>query len=204
MLRRILCVSAMAALAIAAAGPARVTAQAPAKLTVTSSAFKDGEAIPVKYTGSPGAANVSPPLAWSGAPATTKQYALILDDPDPAQFGGGMPFVHWVVYKIPGAATSLPEAVPAGPMSGGTLAGAIQGLSGFFNGRGRGGAAPPPPVYRGPAPPAGSGPHHYHFTVYALDSALDLQEGLNKPALLQAMQGHIVAQGEVVGIFENK
>jgi Raf kinase inhibitor-like YbhB/YbcL family protein len=202
MIRRLLCVTATLAVAVAAG--AHIAAQAPGKLTVTSSAFKGGETIPVKYTGSQGAANVSPPIAWSGAPAAAKQYALILDDPDAAQFGGGMPFVHWVIYKIPAAATSLPEAIPAGPVASGAIAGAIQGLSGFFNGRGRGGAAPPPPVYRGPAPPAGSGPHHYHFTVYALDIALDLQEGLSKPALLQAMQGHIVAQGEIVGIFENK
>ena len=187
--------------AVAAATPARTAAQAaPARLTVTSTAFKDGQTIPVDYTGSSGAKNISPQLAWRGAPARTRQFALIVDDPD-ANFGG-MPFVHWVVYRIPGTATELPEALPAGNLVGGPLDGTIQGVSGF-GGRGRGGNPPPANVYRGPAPPPGT-PHHYHFTVYALDSALDLQEGLNKAALLQAMQGHIVAQGELVGVFENK
>jgi Raf kinase inhibitor-like YbhB/YbcL family protein len=192
----------MAALAFMPAGVAHVDAQgAAARITVTSTAFKDGDTIPLDYTGSPNAKNISPALSWSGAPASTKQFALILDDPD-ANFGG-MPFVHWVVYKIPGSATGLPEALPAGVVAGGPLAGTIQGLSGFFSGRGRAGAPPPVPVYRGPAPPKGI-PHHYHFTVYALDAPLDLQEGLTKPALLQAMAGHIVGQGEIVGVFENK
>jgi len=184
--------------AVAVGSSMRPAAQnAPAKLTVTSTAFKEGQTIPVDNTGSPGAKNVSPQIGWSGAPGTTKQFALIVDDPD-ANFGG-MPFVHWVVYKIPGSAKELPESLPAGNLVGGPLDGTIQGVSGF-GGRGN---PPPPNVYRGPAPPRGI-PHHYHFTVYALDTALDLQDGLNKAALLQAMQGHIVGRGELVGIFESK
>ena len=77
-----------------------------------------------------GAKNVSPPLAWSGAPAATKEFALILDDPD-ANFGGRGPFVHWVIYKIPGTAKGLPEAVPMGAtVNAPGLTGAINGLSG--------------------------------------------------------------------------
>jgi Raf kinase inhibitor-like YbhB/YbcL family protein len=192
------------AVAVAVAGTAfvRLAAQAaPAKITVTSSAFKEGENIPKDYTGDTGAKNVSPPISWSGAPASTKEYALILDDPDAAQFNQGQPYVHWIVYKIPAATTSLPEGVPAGAMANG----ALQGLSNFFTGRGRAGApaAPPNPVYRGPAPPAGSGPHHYTFTVYALDAPLPAAEGLlSKPALLEAMKGHIVGEGKLIGIFQ--
>ena len=178
------------------AGPAAQAARA--KLTVTSAAFKNGQAIPIDNSGSPGAQNASPQIAWSGAPATTKQFALILDDPD--AIVGGMPFVHWVVYKIPGSARELPEGLPAGNLVGGPLDGTIQGVSGFGGGRGN---PPPANVYRGPAPPRGM-PHHYHFTVYALDAALDLQDGLNKTALLDAMQGHIIGQGELIGIFEVK
>ncbi len=92
------------------AGVCDVSAQgAPAKLTVSSTAFKNGEAIPADYTAD--GRNVSPPLAWSGAPSGTREFALILDDPDAPT---PQPFVHWVIYKIPGNATGLPEAVPMG------------------------------------------------------------------------------------------
>jgi len=185
--------------AVAAGVSARPAAQAArTRLTVTSAAFKNGQAIPIDNTGSPGAKDVSPQIGWSGAPASTKQFALILDDPDASD--GGMPFVHWIVYRIPGSARELPEALPAGNLVGGPLDGTIQGVSSFGGGRGN---PPPANVYRGPAPPRGM-PHHYHFTIYALDTALDLQDGLNKAALLQAMQGHIIGQGELVGVFENK
>ena len=102
---------------------------APAALTVTSTAFNDGDALPKDYSAD--GKNVSPPLAWTGAPASTKEFAVILDDPD-ANFGGRGPFVHWVIYKIPGAARGLPEAVPMGAnVTVAGIAGAINGLSGF-------------------------------------------------------------------------
>jgi Raf kinase inhibitor-like YbhB/YbcL family protein len=193
-------VASLAAVAIVAIATARPLAQAPAKITVESSAFKDGGAIPKDYTGDTGAKNVSPPLAWSGAPATAKEFALILDDPD-ANFGGRGPFVHWVIYKIPGTAKGLPEAVPMGAtVNAFGLTGAINGLSGF-NAFQRPGALPLEPGYRGPAPPPGA-PHHYHFTVYALNAPLDVKEGLDKAALLKAMEGKIVGQGEIVGVFQ--
>jgi Raf kinase inhibitor-like YbhB/YbcL family protein len=197
------CMSVLAAsVAMAGVGVVRLSAQAaPAKMTVTSAAFKEAEMIPKDYTGDAGAKNVSPPLAWSGAPGSTKEYAIILDDPDAAQFNQGQPYVHWIVYKIPGTVTSLPEALPAGTIATGPLTGAIQGMSNMA-GRGRGGAPAPPPVFRGPAPPAGSGPHHYTFTVYALDAPLAVSEGLNKPQLLEAMKGHIVGEGKLIGIYQ--
>lgn len=187
------------ALACALSAGAGVMAQgAPAALTVTSTAFKHGDALPKDYTAD--GKNVSPPLAWVGAPATTKEFALILDDPD-ANFGGRGPFVHWVLYKIPGAARGLAEAVPMGAtVTAAGLTGAINGLSGF-NAFQRPGQPPTEPGYRGPAPPPGA-PHHYRFTVYALNAPLDVKEGLDKAALLKAMEGKIAAQGEVIGVYE--
>ena len=163
-------------------------AQTPAAITVTSATLKANETIPRDHTAD--GRNVSPAISWSGAPPATKQFALIMDDPD-AQFGGGN-FVHWVVYKIPAAAKGLPAELPmdATLTAPPEIAGTIQGLSGFR----RAG-------YRGPAPPAGK-PHHYTFTVYALDAELPLVEGLNKADLLKAMEGHIIGQGALVAIYE--
>jgi Raf kinase inhibitor-like YbhB/YbcL family protein len=164
-------------------------AQTPAPLTVTSAAIKANETIPKDHTAD--GRNISPALSWSGAPAGTKQFAMIMDDPD-AQFGG-QNFVHWVVYKIPASAKGLPENIPIDQVTltaPADIAGTIQGMSGFRR-----------PIYRGPAPPAGK-PHHYTFTVYALDSDLPLTEGLNKADLLKAMEGHIIGQGSLVAIYE--
>jgi len=164
---------------------ATVSAQ-PATLTVTSATIKAGETIPKDHTAD--GTNVSPAISWSGAPTTTKQFALIMDDPD-VQFGGGN-FVHWVVYKIPGTAKGLPANVPIDSAVLKDPADAIQGMSGFRRA-----------IYRGPSPPPGK-PHHYTFTVYALDADLSLAEGLNKADLLKAMEGHIVGQGSLVAIYE--
>jgi Raf kinase inhibitor-like YbhB/YbcL family protein len=178
---------------------AAVLAQAaPAKLTVTSTAFKHGATIPADYTAD--GKNVSPPIAWSGAPAGTREFALILDDPDAPT---PQPFVHWVIYKIPGTATGLPEAIPMGASaSAAGLTGAVQGTTGFGAFARRGGP-PPDPGYRGPAPPAGK-PHNYHFKVYALNAPLDAKEGMTKDDLLKAIEGKIVAEGEIVGVYERK
>jgi Raf kinase inhibitor-like YbhB/YbcL family protein len=99
-----------------------------------------------------------------------------------------------VIYKIPGTAKGLPENIPidqATPMPP-EMAGAVQGLSGFKR-----------PIYRGPAPPPGK-PHHYHFKVYAIDAVLDLKPGLTKVELLEAIKGHVVAEGELVAVYERK
>jgi Raf kinase inhibitor-like YbhB/YbcL family protein len=187
------------AVAIGVTAAARISAQTtPAALTVTSTAFANGDPLPKDYTAD--GKNVSPPLAWSGAPAATKEFAVILDDPD-ASFGGRGPFVHWVIYKIPGTARGLPEGVPMGAnVTTGGIAGAINGLSGF-NAVQRAGQPPLEPGYRGPAPPAGQ-PHHYHFSVYALNAPLEAKDGLDKPALLKAMDGRIAAQGEIVAVYQ--
>jgi Raf kinase inhibitor-like YbhB/YbcL family protein len=160
---------------------------APTAITVTSPTLKAGETIPKDHTAD--GRNVSPAFAWTGAPAATKQFALVFDDPDVVFGNPPQSFVHWVIYKIPGTAKGLPAELPMGA----TLtdpAGAIQGPSGF---RQMG--------YRGPAPPPGK-PHHYTFTVYALDAELPLAEGLNRNALMEAIKGHIIGQGSLVAIYE--
>ena len=163
-------------------------AWAQAAIMVTSPTLKANETIPKDHTAD--GRNVSPALAWSGAPAATRQFALVFDDPDVVF--GGQTFVHWVIYKIPGTATGLPAELPMGATltEAKDLAGAIQGPSGF---RQMG--------YRGPAPPPGK-PHHYTFTVYALDAELPLAPGLNRNQLMEAITGHIIGQGSLVAIYE--
>ena len=179
------------ALAIAFSATA-VSAQTPATITVTSPTLKANEVLPIDHTAD--GKNLSPALAWSGAPANTKQFALIYDDPDVAFGTPPQSFVHWVVYKIPGTAKGLPAELPMDAVltAPADIAGSIQGLSGFKR-----------TGYRGPAPPPGK-PHHYTWTVYALDAELPLAEGLNRNQLLDAMKGHIIGQGSLVAIYERK
>ena len=137
----------LAVVALAAGVTASVKAQAPQAITVTSPTLNAGETIPQDHTAD--GRNISPALPWSGAPASTKEFAVILDDPEVPM---PQPFVHWVIDKIPGTAKGLPENIPidaATPMPA-EIAGAVQGTSGFRR-----------PIYRGPAPPPGK-PHHYH------------------------------------------
>ena len=111
-----------------------------------------------------------------------------------ADFGAGSPppWVHWIIYSIPGTATGLPTGLPILPDEPvpTELAGAIQGLNGWRR-----------PYYRGPAPPAGK-PHLYHFTVYALDRELGLGPGLTRDDLLEVMEGHNYREGDIVPIYE--
>lgn len=146
-------------------------------LTITSSAFADGGTIPVQYTCS--GAQTSPPLSWSGAPAGTAAFTLIVDDPDAPVPGG---FDHWVVFDLSPDTTALPEGVTLPP----------QAVSGK-NGRGT-------QEYLGPCPPAGA-PHHYRFHLYAVDTPLNLPPGSSKTDVIAAMNGHILGEGLLVGIF---
>jgi len=174
-------------------------AQAPAgSLVVESPAFQNGQPIPADFTAD--GRNVSPAITWRNLPAGTQELALILDDPDAPT---SQPFVHWVMYKIPATAKGLPEGVPAGAtVSMAGISGAIQGVTGFGAMR-RGGGPPPEPGYRGPAPPSGQ-PHRYFFKVYALGAPLDAAPGMNKDALLKAMEGKILAQGELIGTYQRQ
>ena len=150
-------------------------------LSVSSAVFQEGEVIPAKHTCQ--GQDVSPPLTWSQPPAGTQSLALIVDDPD-APVGV---FSHWVIFNIPGDCRGLSEAVPVQDELTG---GALQGKNDF----GRMG-------YAGPCPPPGR-PHRYRFTVYALDSHLDLTAGVSKKQLLSVMQGHVLAQGEISGSYQ--
>jgi len=151
-------------------------------IKVTSSAFQDGGLIPSKYTCD--GADISPPLKWDGAPKDTKSFAVICDDPD-APMGT---FVHWVLFNLPAEISELTENVPTGK----TLPnGAKHGTSDF----GRTG-------YGGPCPPSGT--HRYYFKVYALNSEIDLPAGVHKPDLIKAMEGHILAQGQLMGKYKRQ
>lgn len=150
-------------------------------MKITSSAFKEGRNIPATYTCT--GTNISPQLSWSGVPDSAKTLALIVDDPD-APSGT---WVHWVAYNIPVTRHQFEENLSkSAKLADGTL----QGINDFHN-IGYGGPCPPP----GPA-------HHYHFKLYALDTHLDLSSGLTKSALLSAMKGHVIAQGELTGSFK--
>ena len=149
-------------------------------MQLTSSAFKEGEAIPKDFTGD--GKNISPPLQWSGQPDNAKSFALIGDDPD-APRGT---WVHWVLFNVPVAVHELPQGVPPEKV---VLDSARQGTNDF----GKIG-------YGGPAPPKGPA-HHYHFKLYALDTVLELKEGATKKQLLEAMKGHVLAEGKLIGTY---
>jgi len=155
-------------------------------MALTSSAFNDGQKMPKAHTGE--GKDISPPLAWTGAPSQTRQFALICDDPDAP--GPVSPWVHWVIYAIGADVTALPEAIPtvdriADPP------GAVQGNNSWGS-----------LGYRGPLPPRGSGGHHYHFVLYALDTTLSLEPGATKADLKAAMAGHILAEAKLTGTYE--
>lgn len=178
------------ALAVGAALPGpEARAQAPHPIIVTSPTMQTGRMMPRDY--SPDGRNLSPPLEWTNLPEGTAQLAVICQD-----HGAGFPppWVHWIIYNIPGSASGLPEGIPidpARPMPT-EIRGAEQGNNGW-------GLA----MYRGPAPPVGN-LHHYHFVVYALDEALDLPSGLTREELLEAIEGHVIGQGDMVPIYQRR
>jgi len=149
-------------------------------LEISSSAFAEGEMIPTRYTCD--GPDVSPDLSWSGVPETAKSLALICDDPD-APVGT---WVHWVLFNMPASADGLPAGIPPDA----TLEnGARHGTNDF---RRLG--------YGGPCPPGGT--HRYFFKLYALDRALDLESGITKARLLEAMKGHILAEAHLMGKYK--
>ena len=148
---------------------------------LSSTAFKDGAAIPVKHTCD--GADVSPPLAWSGAPPGTRTFALIADDPD-APAGT---WVHWVLYNLPATVSELPENVAK--VETHDLGGARQGRTDFRR-----------PGYCGPCPPPGPA-HRYFFKLYALDALLNLKAGAQKKDVEAAMQGHVLGTTQLMGTY---
>lgn len=169
------------AVALSAAAPPEASAKETA-MKLTSGAFENEGAIPQKYTCEGG--DTAPPLAWSGAPAGTKSFALIVDDPDaPDPKAPVRTWVHWVVYSIPAATTAIGE--------GGALpAGASNGLNDWDKAG-----------YGGPCPPFGR--HRYFFKLYALDQPVQ-GDKLRKADLEDAMRGHVLAEAKLMGTYEKK
>jgi Raf kinase inhibitor-like YbhB/YbcL family protein len=146
-------------------------------LKLESPAFKHNGYIPDKYAGRGN--DISPPLKWDNVPKGTRSFAVICTDPD----AEGAPWVHWILFNIPSTFNSLgedSENLPAESLLGTNSWGNID--------------------YQGPTPPQGT--HHYQFTLYALDTVLNLKEGATKADLNKAMDGHILAKGTLVGLYK--
>jgi len=153
-------------------------------LTLNSTAFEPSAPIPARYSCE--GQDLSPPLAWSGAPAGTRSFALIVDDPDaPDPAAPKMTWVHWVLYNIPADTHALAEAVALAALPAGTREG--------VNDWGRTG-------YGGPCPPIGR--HRYFHKLYALDVKLPELEKPDKAALEKAMAGHLLAQAQLIGTYQ--
>lgn len=149
-------------------------------LSVKVPAFRNGGEIPARFTCS--GADLSPALAWSGAPSATRSFALILEDPD----APGGTFTHWVIWNLPAQPTSLPDGVPTNSV---LKNGACQGRNDF----GRIG-------YRGPCPPPGR-PHRYIFRLLALDRALSLRGGSSRAEVERSLRGCVLDEASWMGTF---
>lgn len=152
------------------------------EIKVTSTAFEEGGMIPKKYTCDD--VDISPPLSWTSVPDSTKSFALICDDPD-APMGT---WVHWVLFNLPPEVKELSGNVPP---KNELENGGKQGRNDF----GKIG-------YGGPCPPGGT--HRYYFKLYALDTVLDLEAGITKAELLSALEGHILAEGQLMGRYQRQ
>lgn len=158
-------------------------------ITVSSSAFEHHGMVPLAYSAY--GDNTVPSISWSDLPEGTQQLALVMDDPIAPT---PQPFVHWVAYNIPADADGLPEGLTRDAevdVSG--LEGMINGVNGLRQ-----------TGYFGPRPPKDGKLHAYHFRIYALDSELDLPAGLSKAELLEAIDGHVLATGMLMGHYEEK
>ena len=151
---------------------------------ISSPAFSQGGSIPVQYTCD--GDDLSPPLQWSGVPAGTRSLALIVDDPDaPDPAAPRMTWMHWVLYNLPPDGSGLPESVAPVDLPSGTQ----QGVNDWKR-----------TGYGGPCPPIGR--HRYFFKLYALDGVLPADGPLTKAQLLQAMQGHVLDEAELMGSYQ--
>jgi Raf kinase inhibitor-like YbhB/YbcL family protein len=152
------------------------------EIKIKSLAFVPGGKIPGKYTCD--GMDISPPLSWTSGPEGTKTFALICDDPD-APMGT---WVHWVLFNLPADITEFSENVPPEKE---LENGAKQGMNDFRK-----------IGYGGPCPPGGT--HRYFFKLYALDTEINLEAGATKAELLEAMEGHILAEGQMIGRYERR
>ena len=155
--------------------------EAAMSLELTSDAFMNGQSIPAKYscTGK----NISPALTWNEPPAGTQSFALIMDDPD----APGGTWVHWVLFNIPASTRDLPEDLP--------VTGKDVDPNALYAGKNSWGDT----GYGGPCPPSGT--HRYYFKLHALDTTISLLPGATKEQVLKEMDGHILAQAELMGTF---
>jgi Raf kinase inhibitor-like YbhB/YbcL family protein len=162
---------------------ARPETQSSGQIVVTSPSFAANRSLGLQY--SEYGDGFSPALTWNAVPSAVS-YVLIVEDPDAKPI---TPFVHWLAWNIPASVTQLPEGVQEQPRL--TLPeGVLQGR----NSRGSTG-------YYGPHPPVGDPAHHYHFQVFALDTMLSAPPGADRAALLEAVKGHVIARGEIVGLY---
>lgn len=145
-------------------------------MKLESSAFAPDGLIPSQYTCD--GKDISPALFWSDPPAATQSFALICDDPD----ARSKIWVHWLIYNLSPQTRSLPENISSG---------GLQGINDFGK-----------VTYGGPCPPSGT--HRYFFKLYALDQVLDLKAGVTKTELEEAMQGHILAQAQLIGLYQRQ
>lgn len=150
-------------------------------MELISTAFKQGGAIPDKYTCK--GQNIPPALAWKDVPGEASVLALVVEDPD-APSGT---FTHWIAWNIDPAEGGLPEGPPATEQVDGILLGEND-----FGKKG----------YGGPCPPRDHGPHRYFFRLYALDTPLELGEGATKQEFIRAIEGHVIDQAELLGLYE--
>lgn len=158
------------------------TAEAVLPFAITSPAFVHETEIPLQYTCD--GEDTSPPLEWSAPPSGAASLALIVDDPD-APMGT---WVHWVIYNLPAEARGLPAGItPDAELPDGSR----QGNNSW-----------PKLGYGGPCPPSGS--HRYVFKLYALDAVLDVRPGATEQQLLQAMEGHILAEAQLMGTYAHQ
>lgn len=152
--------------------------------TLESSAFPHMQEIPKVHTCDD--VDVSPPLEWHDVPENTQSLVLVVDDPDaPDPEAPKMTWLHWLVYNLPGNTTELPAATTSETLP----EGALQGVNDWKRTK-----------YNGPCPPIGR--HRYFFKLYALNTTLPAKRKMTKAELLTAMQGHILAQAELVGTYE--
>lgn len=154
-------------------------------LTLHSSAFEARESIPDVYTCE--GDDVSPALSWSGVPEGTESFALILNDPD----APGRTFTHWVLFNVPADGTQLPRDLDVETQFPGAEPAPKEGKNDFGT-----------VGYGGPCPPEGNGTHRYFFRLYALDTVLDLKRGIKENVLHANMEGHVLAETELVGTFQ--
>lgn len=157
----------------------------PDDLHFTTAPFLSGETIPREYTCE--GADVSPELEWAGAPTDTETFAIIVDDPD----APGQTFTHWVLFNIPGTATSVPQELDVETHFGDADPIPAEGKNDFGDVQ-----------YGGPCPPPGDGPHRYVFRLFALGSVLSLNAGASKEQVQNAMDGHVLDDTQLIGTYE--